>query len=113
MVVARVDQFEGDDLAPGDRGDLGVGADVGAEPGAGQDGVADDQQVALALGHVLGAARFGVPGGGDGPAVRRPLARRTAVAYRAAMTCPSTTSAEFAANTMSGRPGTAGANARS
>ena len=49
VVVARVDQLERDDLAAGERGELAVRGGVGAEAGAGEDDVADDEHVALAL----------------------------------------------------------------
>ncbi len=48
VVEARVDQVERDDLATEDLADLAVAVARGAETGAGQDHVADEQEVSLA-----------------------------------------------------------------
>ena len=49
VVEARVDEGEADDLLAEDLADLAVAVAGGAEAGAGEDRVADEQEVALAL----------------------------------------------------------------
>ena len=49
VVIRGIDEVERDHLAPQVRGRLGVRTRVGAETGAGQDDVAEDEEVALTL----------------------------------------------------------------
>ncbi len=57
VVEARVGQRERDDLATEDLADLAVAVAGRAEAGAGEDDVADEQEVALALVDLDGLAR--------------------------------------------------------
>ena len=67
VVVAGVDQAQRDDLDAQDARGLGVRGHLGAEAGAGEHPVADDDEVALALVDVLGLddldAELAQPGG--------------------------------------------------
>ena len=72
VVVVRADQVERDDRAAEQLLQLGVRGAVGAEAGAGQDQVADDEQVALALVGLAGGVR-------DVAAVGEPLLVRGAL----------------------------------
>jgi hypothetical protein len=83
VVVARVDQVQPDDGHAEQLLHLAVRAGVGAEAVAGQDEVADDEEVALALvgpdGGVRPAERAGLDGTGEPVEVGRALGRALGV----------------------------------
>jgi len=84
---------EADDGAPEQLLHLGVRLGIGAKPGAGQDRVTDEQEVALPLIDLCRCGRVA----------------QTSLAKRAPYARPSITSPPLAAKTMSGRPGSANA----
>ncbi len=71
VVEARVDQLECHDLAPEDALHLAMRVDVGTEPGAAEDDVAGEHEVALTFVAVLRASHA-EPAGAE-PALVRPL----------------------------------------